>query len=618
MSKDKKLLIRIIVAAVLYAVGLTLHFTLQLPWWAELTMFAVVYLIVGYDVLLRAVKNICHGNIFDENFLMTIATIGAFAIGEYPDAAAVMLLYQIGELFQHYAVGKSRKDIAALMDIRPEVATVLRNGTEQEVDPSEIALGETIVVKPGEKIPLDGTVNKGSSQIDTSAITGESVPRNTKVGDKVISGCLNLDGVLYITVESLYEDSTVSKILDLVENVSSVKSPAENFITKFSKYYTPIVFFMAIALGIVPPLFLGIADGAVWTTWLKRAMMFLFVSCPCALVISVPLSFFGGIAAASKRGILVKGSSYLEELSKVKVIAFDKTGTLTKGNFVVDEVYPAADRDNVLATAAIAEQYSNHPIALSVCAVAKAAEEAEVTEVAGRGIVAKTPDRSVILCGNDKLMKDHNVDYTAATHGTVVYVAKDGKFVGYVIIADQLKEDAVEAIAALKADNCKTVMLTGDNDKTAAEIAAVVGVDEYHSQLLPQDKVSRLQELKKEAKVAFVGDGINDAPVLSTADVGIAMGAMGSDVAIESADVVLMNDNPTAIATARKISRKTMRIVKENIVVSLAVKFAVLILSAVGILDKISFGLIIAILADLGVCFVAILNAMRAMFVKGK
>lgn len=618
MSKDKKLLIRIIVAAVLYAVGLTLHFTLQLPWWAELTMFAVVYLIVGYDVLLRAVKNICHGNIFDENFLMTIATIGAFAIGEYPDAAAVMLLYQIGELFQHYAVGKSRKDIAALMDIRPEVATVLRNGTEQEVDPSEIALGETIVVKPGEKIPLDGTVNKGSSQIDTSAITGESVPRNTKVGDKVISGCLNLDGVLYITVESLYEDSTVSKILDLVENVSSVKSPAENFITKFSKYYTPIVFFMAIALGIVPPLFLGIADGAVWTTWLKRAMMFLFVSCPCALVISVPLSFFGGIAAASKRGILVKGSSYLEELSKVKVIAFDKTGTLTKGNFVVDEVYPAADRDNVLATAAIAEQYSNHPIALSICSVAKADGQAEVTEVAGRGIVAKTPDGSVILCGNDKLMKDHNVDYTAATHGTVVYVAKDGKFVGYVIIADQLKEDAVEAIAALKADNCKTVMLTGDNDKTAAEIAAVVGVDEYHSQLLPQDKVSRLQELKKEAKVAFVGDGINDAPVLSTADVGIAMGAMGSDVAIESADVVLMNDNPTAIATARKISRKTMRIVKENIVVSLAVKFAVLILSAVGILDKISFGLIIAILADVGVCFVAILNAMRAMFVKGK
>ena len=618
MSKDKKLLIRIIVAAVLYAVGLTLHFTLQLSWWAELTMFAVVYLIVGYDVLLRAVKNICHGNIFDENFLMTIATIGAFAIGEYPDAAAVMLLYQIGELFQHYAVGKSRKDIAALMDIRPEVATVLRNGTEQEVDPSEIALGETIVVKPGEKIPLDGTVNKGSSQIDTSAITGESVPRNTKVGDKVISGCLNLDGVLYITVESLYEDSTVSKILDLVENVSSVKSPAENFITKFSKYYTPIVFFMAIALGIVPPLFLGIADGAVWTTWLKRAMMFLFVSCPCALVISVPLSFFGGIAAASKRGILVKGSSYLEELSKVKVIAFDKTGTLTKGNFVVDEVYPAADRDNVLATAAIAEQYSNHPIALSICAVAKATEEAEVTEVAGRGIVAKTPDGNTILCGNDKLMKDCNVDYTAATHGTVVYVAKDGKFVGYVIIADQLKEDAVEAIAALKADNCKTVMLTGDNDKTAAEIAAVVGVDEYHSQLLPQDKVSRLQELKKEAKVAFVGDGINDAPVLSTADVGIAMGAMGSDVAIESADVVLMNDNPTAIATARKISRKTMRIVKENIIVSLAVKFAVLILSAVGILDKISFGLIIAILADVGVCFVAILNAMRAMFVKDK
>lgn len=618
MSKNKKLLVRIVVASVMYAVGLTLHFTLSLPWWAELAIFAAVYLIVGYDVLLRAVKNICHGNIFDENFLMTIATIGAFAIGEYPDAAAVMLLYQIGELFQHYAVGKSRKDIAALMDIRPEIATVLRDGVEQQVDPAEITLGETIVVKPGEKIPLDGTVNKGSSQIDTSAITGESVPRNAKVGEKVISGCLNLDGVLYITVESLYEDSTVSKILDLVENVSSVKSPAENFITKFSKYYTPVVFFMAIALGVLPPLFLGIADGAVWTTWLKRAMMFLFVSCPCALVISVPLSFFGGIAAASKRGILVKGSSYLEELSKVKVIAFDKTGTLTKGNFVVDEVYPAAERDKVLSTAAIAEQYSNHPIALSICSVAKADGQAEVTEVAGRGIVAKTPDGSTILCGNDKLMTEYGIAFTSATHGTVVYVAKDDKFVGYIIIADQLKEDAIDAVAALKADNCKTVMLTGDNDKTAAEIATVVGVDEYHSQLLPQDKVSRLQELKKEAKVAFVGDGINDAPVLTTADVGIAMGAMGSDVAIESADVVLMNDNPTAIATARKISRKTMRIVKENIVVSLAVKFAVLILSAVGILDKISFGLIIAILADVGVCFVAILNAMRAMFVKNK
>ncbi len=618
MSKNKKLLLRIIIAAVLYAVALALHFTLELNQWVELALFAVVYLIVGYDVLWRAVTNICHGNVFDENFLMTIATIGAFAIGEYPDAAAVMLLYQIGELFQHYAVGKSRKDIAALMDIRPEVATVLRNGQETEVDPSEIALGETIVVKPGDKIALDGTVNKGMSQIDTSAITGESVPRKATVGDKVISGCLNLDGVLYITVESSYEDSTVSKILDLVENVSAVKSPAENFITRFSKYYTPIVFFLAIALGVIPPMFIGISDLAVWTTWLRRAMMFLFVSCPCALVISVPLSFFGGIAAASKRGILVKGSSYLEMLSKVDTFAFDKTGTLTKGNFVVDEVYPVENRDRVLEIAAVAEQYSNHPIAVSICNVAKAAEGATVCEIAGRGIKATTENGEVILCGNDKLMKENNIDFTAAHHGTVVYVAQNGTFVGYIVIADQLKEDAVSAIAALKAEHCTTVMLTGDNETTAKEIASTVGVDKYYAQLLPQDKVSRLAELKQSGKVAFVGDGINDAPVLTTADVGIAMGAMGSDVAIESADVVLMNDNPSAIATAKKISRKTMRIVKENIIVSLVIKFAVLILSAVGVLDKISFGLIIAVLADVGVCFVAILNAMRAMFVKGK
>lgn len=617
MSKNKKMLLRIIIAAALYAVSLVLHFTLELNQWVELAMFAVVYLVVGYDVLWRAVENICHGNVFDENFLMTIATIGAFAIGEYPDAAAVMLLYQIGELFQHYAVGKSRKDIAALMDIRPDIATVLRDGVETEVDPSEIAIGETIVVKPGDKIPLDGVVNKGTSQVDTSAITGESVPRTAKVGDKVISGCLNLDGVLYITTESLYENSTVSKILDLVENVSAVKSPAENFITKFSKYYTPIVFFMAIAVGILPPLLLPLfGQAANWTMWLRRAMMFLFVSCPCALVISVPLSFFGGIAAASKRGILVKGSNYLEMLSKVDVFAFDKTGTLTKGNFVVDEVYPQADRDNVLATAAIAEQYSNHPIALSICAVATAPTGASVKEIAGRGIQAVTESGDLILCGNDKLMHENNVEYVAADRGTIVYVAKNGKFVGYVVIADQLKDDAVEAVAALKADRNTTVMLTGDNERTAAEIAKIVGVDQHYSQLLPQDKVSKVEELRREHKVAFVGDGINDAPVLATADVGIAMGAMGSDVAIESADVVLMNDNPTAIATAKKISRKTMAIVKENIILSLAIKFAVLVLSAVGILDKISFGLIIAILADVGVCFVAILNAMRAMIVK--
>lgn len=611
MSRNKKLLLRIIIAAVLYVPALILHFTLDsLPWYAELTAFLIIYAIVGYDVLWRAITNIFHGNIFDENFLMTIATVGAFAIGEYPDAAAVMLLYQIGELFQHYAVGKSRKDIAALMDIRPEIATVIRNGDEIDVDPSEIKLGETIVVKPGDKIPLDGTVTKGHARIDTSAITGESVPRNANVGDTVISGCLNIDGVLYITTTGVYEDSTVAKILDLVENATAVKSPAENFITKFSKFYTPVVFALAIIIGIVPPIFNG-----QWTIWLRRAMMFLFVSCPCALVISVPLSFFGGIAAASKRGILVKGSSYLETLAKVDLIAFDKTGTLTKGNFVVDGVYPEQNKEQVLATAAVAEQYSNHPIAQSICKVASATTSAEVTEIAGRGVVATTDD-GVILCGNDKLMKENNVDFVESHHGTVVYVAKNNKFVGYITIADQLKDDATQAVQELRNDHCKTVMLTGDNEKTAQEIANTVGVDEYYAKLLPQDKVDKVEGFKATHKVAFVGDGINDAPVLTTADVGIAMGAMGSDVAIESADVVLMMDNPTAISTAKRISRKTMRIVKENIALSLAIKFAVLILSAVGILDKVAFGMIIAILADVGVCMLAILNAMRAMLVK--
>lgn len=611
MSRNKKLLLRIIIAAVLYVPALILHFTLDsLPWYAELTAFLIIYAIVGYDVLWRAITNIFHGNIFDENFLMTIATVGAFAIGEYPDAAAVMLLYQIGELFQHYAVGKSRKDIAALMDIRPEIATVIRNGDEIDVDPSEIKLGETIVVKPGDKIPLDGTVTKGHARIDTSAITGESVPRNANVGDTVISGCLNIDGVLYITTTGVYEDSTVAKILDLVENATAVKSPAENFITKFSKFYTPVVFALAIIIGIVPPIFNG-----QWTIWLRRAMMFLFVSCPCALVISVPLSFFGGIAAASKRGILVKGSSYLETLAKVDLIAFDKTGTLTKGNFVVDGVYPEQNKEQVLATAAVAEQYSNHPIAQSICKVASATASAEVTEIAGRGVVATTDD-GVILCGNDKLMKENNVDFVESHHGTVVYVAKNNKFVGHISIADQLKDDATQAVQELRNDHCKTVMLTGDNEKTAQEIANTVGVDEYYAKLLPQDKVDKVEGFKATHKVAFVGDGINDAPVLTTADVGIAMGAMGSDVAIESADVVLMMDNPTAISTAKRISRKTMRIVKENIALSLVIKFAVLILSAVGILDKVAFGMIIAILADVGVCMLAILNAMRAMLVK--
>lgn len=611
MSKTKKLLLRIIISFVFYIPTLILHLCNVLPPTVEFLLFFAVYILAGYDVLWRAVKNIIHGNVFDENFLMSIATIGAFAIGEYSDAAAVMLLYQIGELFQHYAVGKSRKSIAALMDIRPETATVIRNGIEQEVEPATVEIGETIIVKPGERIPLDGAVVDGHARIDTSAITGESVPRSARVGDNVISGCISLDGVLYITVQKAYEDSTVSKILELVENATAAKAPTENFITKFSKYYTPIVFALALVIGIIPPLFIG-----SWSVWLRRAMMFLFVSCPCALVISVPLSFFGGIAAASKQGILIKGSSYIELLSKVDMFAFDKTGTLTKGTFEVDEVFPAENRIDILNTAAIAEQYSKHPIAQSICREGNAELSAEVTEIAGKGVCAIAQNGDVILCGNEMLMQDNSIEFTPCNHGTVVYVAKNNKFLGYICIADKLKDDAIQAIRMLSHEKCRTAMLTGDTKQVADEIAHIVNVDEYHCELLPQDKVAIVDGYKQSHTVGFVGDGINDAPVLTTADVGIAMGAMGSDVAIESADVVLMLDNPTAIVTAKKIARKTMKIVKQNIVFSLVIKFAVLILSATGVLDAVSFGMIIAILADVGVCMLAILNAMRAMLVK--
>ena len=618
MSKNKKSLIRIIVAVAVVVIALILKYTVEPTWmeWVTLALFAAAYLVAGYDVLWKAINNIIHGKVFDENFLMTIATIGAFAIGEYADAAAVMILYQIGELFQRYAVGKSRKSIAALMDIRPEEATVLRNGEEITLHPSEIVDGDVLIVKAGDKIPLDGIIQKGECNVDTSAITGESLPRRVSVGQNVISGCIVLDGSLYITPTSTYDDSTVAKILDLVENATSSKAPAENFITKFSKYYTPIVVGLAVLLGVLPPLVTGqYADWSVWSSWLKRAMMFLFVSCPCALVISVPLGFFGGIAAASKRGILVKGSNYLEELSKVKSIAFDKTGTLTKGNFVVTAVYPQDKRDVILQKAAIAEQYSNHPIALSICRECKADMEANVTEIAGRGLKAVT-DTETILCGNGKLMAENGIAYPEVNDGTVVFVAVDNALLGYVVIADEIKSDAKEAIEQLAKSGCDTVMLTGDNASTAQSVAEKLGITHYYADLLPADKVNKLNELKaKGNKVAFVGDGINDAPVLATADVGIAMGNAGSDVAIETADVVLMQDNPTAISTAKRIAKKTLNIVKENIIISLAIKLAVLVLSAVGILDAIEFGLIIAILADVGVCVLAILNAMRAMLV---
>lgn len=612
---NRRSLVRICVCAALYAATLIVVNTVAMPYeWIEPVAFAVIFLAIGWDVLWRAVKNIAHGKLFDENFLMTIATIGAFAIGEYHDAVAVMLLYQIGELFQHYAVGKSRKSIASLLDIRPETATVLRDGKETEVHPSEISVGEIFVVKAGEKLPLDGIVTEGKCNLDTSAITGESLPRSVKAGDNVFSGCINKDGVILVQAISTYDNTTVAKILDLVENATNQKAPAENFITKFSKYYTPVVTLLAVIIGVVPPLFNG-----EWVVWLRRAMMFLFVSCPCALVISVPMGFFGGIAAASKKGILVKGSNYLEVLAKANVVAFDKTGTLTHGNFAVTKVYPEAQRENVLQTACLAEQHSNHPIAVSICNETQYEPfRCVVEEIAGQGICAKGAN-STVLCGNAKLMTENGVLFVPVddSEGTVVYVAENGQYIGAIVIADQIKEDSAQAVRQLKEMKCQTVMLTGDNEKTAQAVADKLHIDKRFAQLLPQDKAEKVSQLVKEGNtVAFVGDGINDAPVLATASVGIAMGAMGSDAAIEAADIVLMQDNPTAIPTAKKIAKKTLGIVKQNIVFSIAVKVAVLVLSAVGLLDKIGFGMIVAILADVGVCMIAILNSMRAMIVK--
>ncbi len=612
---NRRSLVRICVCAALYATTLIVVNTVAMPYeWIEPVAFAVIFLAIGWDVLWRAVKNIAHGKLFDENFLMTIATIGAFAIGEYHDAVAVMLLYQIGELFQHYAVGKSRKSIASLLDIRPETATVLRDGKETEVHPSEISVGEIFVVKAGEKLPLDGIVTEGKCNLDTSAITGESLPRSVKAGDNVFSGCINKDGVILVQAISTYDNTTVAKILDLVENATNQKAPAENFITKFSKYYTPVVTLLAVVIGVVPPLFNG-----EWVVWLRRAMMFLFVSCPCALVISVPMGFFGGIAAASKKGILVKGSNYLEVLAKANVVAFDKTGTLTHGNFAVTKVYPEAQREKVLQTACLAEQHSNHPIAVSICNETQYEPfRCVVEEIAGQGICAKGAN-STVLCGNAKLMTEKGVLFVPVddSEGTVVYVAENGQYIGAIVIADQIKEDSAQAVRQLKEMKCQTVMLTGDNEKTAQAVADKLHIDKRFAQLLPQDKAEKVSQLVKEGNtVAFVGDGINDAPVLATASVGIAMGAMGSDAAIEAADIVLMQDNPTAIPTAKKIAKKTLGIVKQNIVFSIAVKVAVLVLSAVGLLDKIGFGMIVAILADVGVCMIAILNSMRAMIVK--
>ena len=580
-----------------------------------LVLYLIPYLIIGWDVLWRAVRNIAHGQVFDENFLMALATVGALAIGEYPEAVFVMLFYQVGELFQSYAVDQSRKSITALMDIRPDYANMEGpDGQLEQVDPEDVAVGDTIVIKAGERIPLDGVVLEGSSTVDTAALTGESLPRRVESGDDVISGCVNLSGLLKVRVTKAFEESTVAKILDLVENSASKKAKAENFITKFARYYTPIVVLAAVALAFLPPLLTSIQ----WVDSIQRALNFLVVSCPCALVISVPLSFFGGIGGASKDGILVKGGNYLEVLARTEIVVFDKTGTLTRGVFNVTAIHPDhCDQGQLLELAALAECWSDHPISRSLKEAygreMDSARVSSVEEVAGRGVKAVV-DGHTICVGNDKLMEDIGVSWHPCHRvGTTVHVASDGVYLGHIVISDEVKPDAKEAVAALKAAGVrKTVMLTGDAQAVGEDVAKQLGLDEVHTQLLPADKVERVEELLKEVSpkgaLAFVGDGINDAPVLSRADIGIAMGGLGSDAAIEAADIVLMDDKPSKIAHAIRIARRTLSIVRQNIVFALAVKLLVLLLSAVGLVSMWA-----AVFADVGVSVIAILNAMRAL-----
>lgn len=593
----------------------------------EFVLFLIPYLIAGYDVLLKAARNIGNGQVFDENFLMTIATVGAFALVLFPDSqphmaegAAVMLFYQVGELFQGYAVGKSRQSIADMMDIAPDFANVMRDGKLVQVDPYEIGIGDEIVVKPGERVPLDGTIVEGSTQLDTAALTGESVPRHVEEGAEVISGCVNMTGKITVKVSKPFEQSTVSRILELVESASEKKAQTENFITRFARYYTPIVTIGALVLAVLPPLLFGQS----WSDWIERGLTFLVVSCPCALVISVPLSFFGGIGGASRLGILVKGGNYLEALSHTETVVFDKTGTLTNGSFNVVAVHPDAaaevDPDLILSIAAHAEVYSDHPIAVSVkeafTGEIDQSRIADVREEGGHGVRAVVDER-VVLVGNDKLMREEGIAYhDCELTGTILHVSIDGKYAGHIIIADVVKEDAAECIKRLHAAGVKkTVMLTGDRAEVAKAVAEKLGLDEYHGKLLPEDKVNQVERLlgetSEKGKLAFVGDGINDAPVLTCADIGIAMGAMGSDAAIEAADIVLMDDKPSKIASAIRIARKTMRIVWQNIVFALGVKFAVLVLAAVGLAT-----MWLAVFADVGVAILAILNAMRCMRVK--
>ena len=615
-KKQKKTLKRIIAAAVLTVLLALLFHFVELPWFVQLVLWLVPYLVIGHDVLRKAFMGIKNGEVFDENFLMAVATVGAIGCGEYAEGVAVMLFYQIGELFQSYAVGKSRSSITALMDIRPDSANLeAGDGSVSVVDPDDVPIGATIVVKPGEKIPLDGVVLTGESTLNTAALTGESRPRTVRPGDEVISGCVNADGVLRIRTTKIYGESTVAKILDLVENSSLKKAPVENFITKFARYYTPAVCIGALVLAVVPPLLLG-----NWLDWIMRALTFLVISCPCALVISIPLTFFGGIGGASKCGILVKGGNYLEALSKTGVAVFDKTGTLTKGVFKVTHTTPAdgVTEADLLESAALAESFSNHPISKSLreaCPGLDAKRASDAQEIAGHGVKTQVDGRTV-LAGNARLMESEHIDYTAAEGaGTIVYVARDGQFLGSILISDEEKPTAGTAMQGLQAQGVRTVMLTGDAPAVAELVAKDLGIDEVHAGLLPADKVVWVEKLlaqKPEKKeLAFVGDGINDAPVLMRADIGIAMGALGSDAAIEAADIVLMDDDPAKISLAMRISRKCMRIVYQNIVFALAVKALCLILTALGITNM-WWG----VFADVGVMILAVLNATRMLNVK--
>lgn len=616
--KQKKSLIKIIASAI---VTLGVYFTIRfLPiqqTWLQLIIYLIPYALIGADVVGSAIKNIFNRQFLDEKFLMTLATVGAFATGEFPEAVMVMLFYQLGELFQGIAVGKSRKSIASLMNIRPDTATVLRNGEEIEVSPEEVLAGETIVIKAGDRIPLDGIILSGTTSVDASALTGESLPQDKAVGDSVVSGSVNLNGLITVKTTSVFGESTVSRILELVENSSEKKSKSENFITKFAKYYTPIVVACALLLAVIPPMFIGISSWKVWSEWLNRAMVFLVVSCPCALIISVPLSFFGGIGGASKMGILIKGSNYLEILSKVDSVVFDKTGTLTKGCFKVTAIHPQEmTKAELLDIAALAESYSSHPIAAAI-ALANAhnghidkSRIGKIDEIAGLGIEAVIDGKPVYV-GNDKLMEKINAPWHSChLTGTTVHIASDEEYFGHIIISDELKPEAKLALDGLKNEGIsKTVLLTGDTLSATQSVCGNLNIDEIHTDLLPAQKVEEVEKLLDDkAKLAFVGDGINDAPVLSRADIGIAMGAMGSDAAIEAADVVLMDDSLSKLVTAIKISKKTMRLVYENIGFALAVKFAVLIMGAVGFAN-----MWLAVFADVGVTVIAVLNAMRAL-----